>query len=134
MSDHDVPPDEMSWDPTIDDEAFDALLEGDPAAAEANLDLTRFVADMRTAFPADAPAAEAHLAAIAETARLSADNGDPATMPASNADAPAAQVSWLPKRKGNHMKERKWRILVLRCSPSSGSWARPARCRAASSA
>ncbi|MDP9184495.1 MAG: hypothetical protein M3O29_02365 [Actinomycetota bacterium] len=104
----------MSRDPKIADEDLEGLLSGHPHARDTHLDLARFVDDLRATFPADAPASEAHLAAIMETANLFVENGDPAMRPASNADAPVPQVSRLPKRKGNHMKERKLRILVLR--------------------
>jgi hypothetical protein len=114
MSPSDVPPHEMSRDPKIADEDLEGLLSGHPHARDTHLDLARFVDDLRATFPADAPASEAHLAAIMETANLFVENGDPAMRPASNADAPVPQVSRLPKRKGNHMKERKLRILVLR--------------------
>jgi len=110
MSPFDVPPDEMGIDPNIVDEELDALLSGHPASP----DLARFVDDLRATFPAGAPARDAHLAAMFETARLSADNGDPVARPASNADAPVPQVSRLPKRRETRMKDRKWRILVLR--------------------
>jgi hypothetical protein len=110
MSPFDVPPDEMGIDPNIADEELDTLLSGRPASP----DLARFVDDLRATFPADAPARDVHLAAMFETARLSADNGDPVVRPASNADAPVAQVSRLPKRRETRMKERKLRILVLR--------------------
>jgi hypothetical protein len=111
MSPSDVPSDEMGRDPNIADEELQALLDGHPAAAS---DLRRFVDDLRATFPAGAPATEAHLAAIMETTQLFADNGDPVVRPASNADAPVAQVSRLPKRRENRMQDHKWRILVLR--------------------
>ena len=114
MSPFDVPPDEMGIDPKITDEELDALLCGQPTAPEASSDLARFVEDLRATFPADAPASDAHLAAIFETTRLLADNGDPVARPASNADAPVPQVSRLPKRREHRMKERKLRVLVLR--------------------
>jgi hypothetical protein len=114
MSPADVPPDEMSKDPKITDEDFDGLLSGHAGAQETSLDLTRFVDDLRATFPAEARATEAHLAAIMENAQLLADKGDPVVRPASNADAPVSQVSRPPKRRRNHMKERKRRILVLR--------------------
>ena len=114
MSPFDVPPDEMGIDPKITDEELDALLCGQPAAPQASSDLARFVEDLRATFPADAPASDAHLAAIFETTRLLADNGDPVARPASNVDAPVPQVSRLPKRREHRMKERKLRVLVLR--------------------
>ncbi len=114
MSPFDVPPDEMGIDPKITDEELDALLCGQPTAHQASSDLARFVEDLRATFPADAPASDAHLAAIFETTRLLADNGDPVARPASNADAPVPQVSRLPKRREHRMKERKLRVLVLR--------------------
>jgi len=114
MSPFDVPPDEMGIDPKITDEELDALLCGQPTAPQASPDLARFVEDLRATFPADAPASDAHLAAIFETTRLLADNGDPVVRPASNADAPVPQVSRLPKRREHRMKERKLRVLVLR--------------------
>jgi hypothetical protein len=112
MSPFDVPPDEMGKDLHITDEELEALLDGRPS--EASGDLARFVDDLRATFPADAPATEAHLAAMIEATQLFADNGDPVVRPVSNADAPPAEVSRLPKRREYHMKERTWRTLVLR--------------------
>ena len=62
MTPFDVPPDEMGIDPEIANEELEALLAGQ--GRDKNLDLTRFVDDLSTAFPASAPAAAAHLAAI----------------------------------------------------------------------
>jgi hypothetical protein len=103
--------DEMGRDPNLADEELQALLDGHPAASA---DLVRFVDDLRATFPAGAPATETHLAAMMDATHLFADNGDPVVRPASNAVAPASQVSRLPKRRENRMKDRNWRILVLR--------------------
>jgi hypothetical protein len=110
MSPFDVPPDEMGIDPEIANEELEALLAGH--GRDKNLDLTRFVEDLSTAFPAATPAAAAHLAAIAEQAHLLADNGDPVARPASNAVAPVLQASRPPKRRRNTMKDKKARILL----------------------
>ena len=115
MSPFDVPPDEMGIDPEIANEELEALLAGH--GRERNLDLTRFVDDLSTAFPATAPATAAHLAAIAHEAQLLADKGDPVARPASNAVAPAPQVSRPPKRWRNTMKDRKARILIKLAAP-----------------
>jgi hypothetical protein len=115
MSPFDVPPDEMGIDPEIANEELEALLAGH--GRDKNLDLTRFVDDLSTAFPATAPAAAAHLAAIANEAQLLADNGDPAARPASNAAAPVPQASRPPKRWRNTVKDKKARILIKIAAP-----------------
>jgi hypothetical protein len=112
MSLFDVPPDEMGIDPEIANEELEALLAGH--GRDKNLDLTRFVDDLSTAFPAHAPASAAHLAAIAHEAQLLADKGDPVARAASNAVAPPPQA---PKRWRNTMKDRKARILVKIAAP-----------------
>ena len=96
MSLFDVPPDEMGIDPEIANEELEALLAGH--GRDKNLDLTRFVDDLRTTFPANAPATAAHLAAISNEAQLLADKGDPVARPASNAVVPVLQASRPPKR------------------------------------
>ena len=98
MSPDDVVPHEMGADRHIGD-----------------AEVERFLGDLRSSFPAQAPAtSETHLAAMFETAHLLADNGDPVARPVSNADAPAAQVSRLPKRRRNTMTERNFRARALR--------------------
>jgi len=115
MTPFDVPPDEMGIDPEIANEELEALLAGH--GRDKNLDLTRFVDDLSTAFPPHAPAAAAHLAAIANEAQLLADKGDPVARPASNAVAPAPQASRPPKRWRNTMQDKKSRILVKIAAP-----------------
>ena len=110
MSPFDVPRDEMGIDPEIANEELEALLAGH--GRDKSLDLTRFVDDLGTAFPATTPAAAAHLAAITEQAHLLADKGDPVARPASNAVAPAMQASRPPKRRGNTMRDKKARIAL----------------------
>jgi hypothetical protein len=100
----------MGTDPEIANEELEALLAGH--GRDKNLDLTRFVDDLSSAFPATTPAAAAHLAAIADQAHLLADKGDPVVRPASNADAPVLQASRPPKRRRNTMKDKKARILL----------------------
>jgi hypothetical protein len=100
----------MGTDPEIANEELEALLAGH--GRDKNLDLTRFVDDLSTAFPATTPAAAAHLAAIADQAHLLADKGDPVVRPASNAVAPVPQASRPPKRRRNTMKDKKARILL----------------------
>jgi hypothetical protein len=100
----------MGTDPEIANEELEALLAGH--GRDKNLDLTRFVDDLSTAFPATAPAAAAHLTAIADQAHLLADKGDPVVRPASNAVAPVPQASRPPKRRRNTMKDKKARILL----------------------
>ena len=115
MSPFDVPPDEMGIDPEIANEELEALLAGH--GRDKNLDLTRFVDDLSTAFPATAPAAAAHLAAISNEAQLLADKGDPVARPASNAVAPVPQASRPPKRWRNTMKDKKARVLIKIAAP-----------------
>ena len=105
----------MGIDPEIANEELEALLAGH--GRDKNLDLTRFVDDLGTAFPATTPAAAAHLAAITEQAHLLADNGDPVARPISNAVAPAMQASRPPKRRGNTVRDKKVRILLKVGSP-----------------
>jgi hypothetical protein len=105
----------MGIDPEIANEELEALLAG--YGREKNLDLTRFVDDLSTAFPAHAPASAAHLAAIAHEAQLLTDKGDPVARPASNAVAPAPQASRPPKRWRNTMKDKKARILIKIAAP-----------------
>ena len=115
MTPFDVPPDEMGIDPEIANEELEAPLAGQ--GRDKNLDLTRFVDDLSTAFPASAPAAAAHLAAIANEAQLLADKGDPVARPASNAVAPVPQASRPPKRWRNTMKDKKARVLIKIAAP-----------------
>src|SRR4029077_2591029 len=105
----------MGMDPEIANEELEALLAGH--GRDKNLDLTRFVDDLSTAFPAATPVAAAHLAAIAEQTQLLADNGDPVARPASNAVAPVPQASRPPKRWRNSMKDKKARILLKVAAP-----------------
>jgi uncharacterized membrane protein YgcG len=71
-------------------------------------ELDRIFEGLRTAFPARPVANEdEHVAGMISTAHLLADKGEPVVRPASNADAPAAQVSWLPKQRRNRMSDKK---------------------------
>jgi hypothetical protein len=105
----------MGIDPETANEELEALLAGH--GRDKNLDLTRFVDDLSTAFPATTPAAAAHLAAIAEQAHLLADNGDPVARPGSNADAPVLQASRPPKRRIDTMRDKKVRIALRAGAP-----------------
>ena len=75
-----------------------------------------FFDELRTAFPARPVADEdEHVAGMIAAAHLQADKGNPVARPASNADAPAPQVSWLPKQRRNRMSDRNWsRRLALK--------------------
>ena len=89
-----VPPNEMSGHDHDDDLELEAFSEG-----------------LRAAFPArPLPAEDEHVASMIAEAHLLADTGDPVVRPVSNADAPAAQVSWLPKQRRNRMQEERNRI------------------------
>jgi hypothetical protein len=71
-------------------------------------ELEAFSEGLRAAFPAQPLRAEdEHVASMIAEAHLLADKGDPVAMPVSNADAPAAQVSWLPKQRRNRMQEER---------------------------
>ena len=71
-------------------------------------ELEGFFEELRAAFPARSVASEdEHVAAMVSTAHLLADKGDPVVRPASNADAPAPQVSRLPKQRRNRMWDKK---------------------------
>ena len=95
MSLEGVPPYEMSGH-DHDDE-----LEQTP-------ELEAFSEGLRAAFPAQPlPTEDEHVASMIADAHLLAHKGDPVAMPASNADAPAAQVSWLPKQRRNRMQEER---------------------------
>ena len=73
-----------------------------------DLDLEAFSEGLRAAFPARPLLAEdEHVASMIAEAHLLADKGDPVATPVSNADAPAAQVSWLPKQRRNRMQEER---------------------------
>jgi hypothetical protein len=73
-----------------------------------DLDLEAFSGGLRAAFPTQPLAAEdEHVASMVAAAHLLADTGDPVVRPVSNADAPAAQVSWLPKQRRNRMQEER---------------------------
>jgi hypothetical protein len=87
------------------DDEFERLLNGQPSD-DASSDLAELVEALRLAARTRATDVEdAHVAAMVGTAaHLRADEGDPATTPASTADAPASQVLRLPKRGGNTMK------------------------------
>jgi len=117
MSPSDVPPDEMGWDPNATDDALERMLSGQAPTTDEWPELARFVEDLREAVPARPLASEdLHVAAMVETSHLIADNGDPVVRPVSNADAPAPQVSRLPKLRRKPMK-RSTRTLVRVLAP-----------------
>jgi hypothetical protein len=71
-------------------------------------ELEAFSEGLRAAFPTQAlPAEDEHVASMVAAAHLLSDKGDPVATPVSNADAPAAQVSWLPKQRRNRMQEER---------------------------
>jgi hypothetical protein len=117
MSTSDVPPDEMGNDPNVTDDALERMLSGQEPATDEWRELDGFVQDLREAVPARPFASEdLHVAAMVETSHLIADKGDPVVRPVSNADAPAPQVSWLPKLRRKQMK-RSTRTLVRVLAP-----------------
>ena len=117
MSTSDVPPDEMGTDPNTTDDALERMLFGREPAIDEWRELDGFVQDLREAVPARPLASEdLHVAAMVETSHLIADKGDPVVRPVSNADAPAPQVSWLPKLRRKQMK-RSTRTLVRVLAP-----------------
>ena len=117
MSTSDVPPDEMGNDPNATDDALERMLSGQEPATDEWRELDGFVQDLREAVPARPLASEdLHVAAMVETSHLIADKGDPVVRPDSNADAPAPQVSWLPKPRRKQMK-RSTRTLVRVLAP-----------------
>ena len=93
------------------------MLSGQEPATDEWRELDGFVQDLREAVPARPLASEdLHVAAMVETSHLIADKGDPVVRPDSNADAPAPQVSWLPKPRRKQMK-RSTRTLVRVLAP-----------------
>jgi hypothetical protein len=117
MSTSDVPPDEMGTDPNATDDALERMLSGQEPATDEWRDLDGFVQDLREAVPTRPLASEdLHVATMVETSHLIADKGDPVVRPVSNADAPAPQVSWLPKLRRKQMK-RSTRTLVRVLAP-----------------
>ena len=117
MSTSDVPPDEMGTDPNAADDALERMLSGHEPATDEWRELDGFVQDLREAVPERMLASEdLHVAAMVETSHLIADKGDPVVRPVSNADAPAPQVSWLPKLRRKQMK-RSTRTLVRVLAP-----------------
>jgi hypothetical protein len=112
MSTSDVPPDEMGWDPNATDDALERMLSGQASTPDEWRELAGFVEDLHEAVPARPLASEdLHVAAMVETSHLIADDGDPVARPVSNADAPAPQVSRLPKLRRKPMN-RSTRTLV----------------------
>jgi hypothetical protein len=112
MSTSDVPPDEMGWDPNATDDALERMLSGQAPTTDEWRELAAFVEDLHEAVPARPLASEdLHVAAMVETSHLTAEKGDPVARPVSNADAPAPQVSRLPKLRRKPMK-RSTRTLV----------------------
>jgi hypothetical protein len=117
MSTSDVPPDEMGKDPNATDDALERMLSGQEPATDEWRELDGFVQDLGEAVPARPLASEdLHVAAMVEASHLIADKGDPVVRPVSNADAPAPQVSWLPKLRRKQMK-RSTRTLVRVVAP-----------------
>ncbi len=117
MSTSDVPPDEMGWDPNATDDALERMLSGREPLTDEWRELDGFVQDLHEAVPTRPLASEdLHVAAMVETSHLIADKGDPVVRPVSNADAPAPQVSWLPKLRRRPMK-RSTRSLVRVLAP-----------------
>jgi hypothetical protein len=117
MSTSDVPPDEMGKDPNATDHELERMLSGWEPTSDEWRELDGFVQDLREAVPARPLASEdLHVAAMVETSHLIADKGDPVVRPVSNADAPAPQVSWLPKLRRKQMK-RSTRTLVRVLAP-----------------
>ena len=117
MSTSDVPPDEMGADPNAADDALERMLSHQEPATDEWRELDGFVQDLREAVSARPLASEdLHVAAMVETSHLIADKGDPVVRPVSNADAPAPQVSRLPKLRRKQMK-RSTRTLVRVLAP-----------------
>jgi hypothetical protein len=117
MSTSDVPPDEMGWDPNATDDALERMLSGQAPTTDEWRELAGFVEDLNEAVPARPLASEdLHVAAMVETSHLTAEKGDPVARPVSNADAPAPQVSRLPKLRRKPMK-RSTRTLVRALVP-----------------
>jgi hypothetical protein len=109
LNDDDVSSNEMAEFSDMNDRDIERLFAGQTPDGDADLDaLARFVEDLRRACP-EAPneaLASAHVAAMVEASRLSAENGDPVARPASKADGPAHQASGLPKWRRNPMLKR----------------------------
>ena len=117
MSGSDVPPDEMDRDPNATDDALERMLSGQAPMTDEWRELAGFVDDLHEAVPArDLASEDMHVAAMVETSHLIADDGDPVARPVSDADAPAPQVSWLPKLRRKPMK-RSTRTLVRVLAP-----------------
>lgn len=100
MDPRDVSPYEMSELLNMNDGELEALCAGQVPSDDERLgDLAGFLNDFAEVHPEPStkPYEETHLSAMFETARLMADKGDPAAMPASKAHGPAVQASGLPK-------------------------------------
>ncbi len=119
MSDRDVDSDEMRRYSDIPDSDIERLLAGRAPEGDADLgELARFFGELREAYPQ--PSTESleasHVAAMIETARLLAENGEPVARPASNAHGSEDQASGLPKWRSNIMVQRfiasKWAKLA----------------------
>ena len=110
MSPRNVPLHEMGQHDRRDAE-LERLLTGQ-ASDDRATELAQLVAALRS--DARTPVAEdVHVAAMIEAAHLHAEKGDPAVRPVSNADAPARQVSRLPKRRGNDVPSRRSILLKV---------------------
>jgi hypothetical protein len=117
LSASDVPPDEMGWDPNATDDALERMLSGQAQTTDEWRELVGFVEELSEAVPVRPLMTEdLHVAAMVETSQLMADKGDPVARPVSNADAPAPQVSRLPKLRRKPMK-RSTRTLVRVLAP-----------------
>ena len=88
--------------------SLESVPPGEMGTHDHDDELEGFFEEIRAAFPARSVASEGeHVAAMISTAHLLADKGDPVVRPASNADAPAPQVSRLPKQRRNRMWDKK---------------------------
>jgi hypothetical protein len=117
MRTSDVPPDEMGNDPNAAADALERMLSDQEPATDEWRELDGFVQDLRDAVrPRPLASEDLHVAAMVETSHLIADKGDPVVRPVSNADAPAPQVSRLPKLRRKPMK-RSTRTLVRVLAP-----------------
>jgi hypothetical protein len=117
MRTSDVPLDEMGNDPNAAADALERMLSDQEPATDEWRELDGFVQDLRDAVrPRPLASEDLHVAAMVETSHLIADKGDPVVRPVSNADAPAPQVSRLPKLRRKQMK-RSTRTLVRVLAP-----------------
>lgn len=102
MSSYDAYQDEMGRFLRLSDEELSRLLAGEAGACDEAFDeVASLLGEVRGTFAVSAPDEKAralHLAAISETAQLTAEKGNPVVRPASKVHGPVArQVSGLPK-------------------------------------